>query len=136
MSRDIPTESSHHALQRLREAVGTGDPDAVLAAIPEPPHLLSTLFSLDIAARDAILAGVFPVFDTDEDRWELIEAAAMDSVARPERGAFIAVAPYIPLSLLDEARTLAQRLPNGAAQRDARNALEARAAALGITLAW
>jgi hypothetical protein len=69
-------------LRSLRTAIATGDPDAILEALPEPPHFLPALFRLERTDRDAIIAGLFPALPTDEDRWELIEAAAMDTVAR------------------------------------------------------
>jgi len=93
-------------LRPLRAAIATGDPDAIMEALPEPPHFLPALFRLAPADRDAIIAGLFPVFTGDEDRWELIESAAMDTVVRPERGSFVAIAPLIPESLLDDTRKL------------------------------
>jgi hypothetical protein len=68
-------------LRSLRAAIATGDPIAILEALPEPPHFLPALFRLEPADRDAIIAGLFPALPTDEDRWELIEASAMDTIA-------------------------------------------------------
>src|SRR6266545_7926491 len=97
---------ANNTLEPLRDAITTGDPDTILEALPEPPHFLPALFRLDPADRDAIIAGLFPALTGDEDRWEIIEASAMDTVVRPERGAFVAIAPLIPDSLLDDTRKL------------------------------
>jgi len=93
-------------LQSLRDAIASGDHDAILEALPEPPHFLSALFRLAPDDRNAIIAGLFPALTGDEDRWEVIESSAMDTVVRPERGAFVAIAPLIPASLMDSARML------------------------------
>lgn len=103
-------------LRPLQNAIATGDPAAIRAALPEPPHFLEMLFALPPAERDAILAGVFPALETDEDRWEIIEAAVMDSKAHPERGAFAAVAPYIPELMAAEARALITHVTATAAE--------------------
>jgi hypothetical protein len=119
------------SLQTLRSAINTGDAETIREAIPEPPNFLSLLFSphLALADRDALFAGVFPVLEMDEDRWEIIEAAAMDTIARPERRAFIAVAPYISAGFLNDAGELVAQIPDPRIAREAQNALEERAAA-------
>lgn len=63
-------------LQPLRDPIATGDPNAILRTLPEPPNFLPALFRLDPADCDAIIAGVLPALTGDEDRWEIIEAAA------------------------------------------------------------
>jgi hypothetical protein len=117
-------------LLSLRDAIAAGDRAAILATIPEPPHFLAMVFSLEPSERDSILAGVFQALDTDEDKWEIIEAAAMDSIARPECGSFVAVARYVPADMLNDARNLAARLPNPDTRREAYDALTAQAAHL------
>lgn len=109
MSSTITSQSDTYNLRHLRDAIATGDSSTIRAALPEPPAFLKVLFGLDEAERDAILAGVFPALDTDEDQWEIIEAAAMDTIVRPERRSFIAVTPYIPYNMLDDARALVAR---------------------------
>lgn len=99
-------------LQPLRDAIASGNPDAILEALPEPPNFLPALFRLEPADRDGIVAGLFPVLTGDEDRWELIEASAMNTVVRPERGAFAAIAPLIPASLIDSAQMLVDSIRN------------------------
>ena len=111
-------------LQPLRAAIATRDPDAILEALPEPPHFLPALFRLDPADRDAIIAGLFPVLTGDEDRWEIIEASAMDTVVRPERGAFVAIAPLIPESLIDDTRKLVASIRNPETRRVMEQALQ------------
>jgi hypothetical protein len=115
------------SMQSLRLAIREGSPDRILAAIPEPPEFLAVLFSLEPGDRDAILAGVVPLLPTDEDRWEIIEAAAQDSILRPERQSFIAVIPYISLHLMDDARVLAMRFPHSSMRDVALTRLDARA---------
>lgn len=120
-------------LQPLREAVASGNHDAIRASIPEPPVFLTTVFKLDPDDRDTILRGVFSALDTDEDRWEIIEAAAMDTIVRPERGAFIAVVPYILPDMLDDAQALVQQFPDGSMAHEARKVLAERAARLAVS---
>jgi hypothetical protein len=126
----LPTPSLSEAdiLRPLREAIATGDGTTIRATLPEPPTFLKALFGLDEAERDAILAGVFLALETDEDRWEIIEAAAMDTVVRPERRSFIAVTPYIPANMLDDARDLVVRFPSTDIADEAHKALDARMA--------
>lgn len=121
-------------LQPLRAAIAAGDPAAIRAAIPEPPDFLPTLLSLPPAERDAVVAGVIPVLETDEDRWELIEAAAQDSIARPELRAFLAVVPHIPASLLSDARKLATAIHDPEDPGVAARAVDDRADELGVAL--
>lgn len=114
----VPPENDAEILRPLRAAIATNDADAILAALPEPPNFLAVLFRQP--DRDAIIAGVFSAFTGDEDRWEVIEAAAMDTVVRPERGSFAAVAPLIPASLMDDTRQFVASIK----QPEARQAME------------
>ncbi|MBK9715419.1 MAG: hypothetical protein IPO81_29675 [Kouleothrix sp.] len=114
-------------LQPLRMAIMKGEAEAIRMAIPEPPFFLSTLFKLEPSDRDNILDNVFPVLDTDEDKWELIEAAAMDSLARPGKGAFISIIKHIPASLLSETRTLVAHFPASRARQDIEAMLDTHA---------
>jgi hypothetical protein len=118
-------------LRPLRAAIAAGDPDAILEAIPEPPHFLAALFRLEPSDRDAIITGVLPAFTGDEDRWEVIEASAMDTVVHPERGAFVAIAPLIPDSLMDDARMLVASIRDPETRRVMDRAVGERAATLG-----
>lgn len=113
-------------LQALRSALATGDAELIRAALPEPPQFLRAVFDLEPPERDAILAGVFPALDTDEDHWELIEAAAMDSVARPERGALLAVVPYITNQLLDDTLELVKGLNRSELTKEVMTAIQSR----------
>src|SRR6266508_5525898 len=108
---------ANNTLEPLRDAITTGDPDTLLEALPAPPHFLPALFRLDPADRDAIIAGLFPALTGDEDRWELIEASAMDTIAHPERGAFISIVPLIPTSLMDDTRMLVASIRDPEARR-------------------
>jgi len=113
-------------LQPLRAAIATGDRDAILEALPEPPHFLPALFRLDPADRDAIVAGLLPVLTGDEDRWEIIEASAMDTVVRPGRGAFVAIVPLIPASLMDSAQMLVESIRDPETRQVMEQALQER----------
>jgi hypothetical protein len=106
------TNTSNDLLQPLRDAVATGQASAIREALPEPPQFLSAVFGLPPDDRDLLLAAVLSALDTDEDCWEIIEAAAMDAIAHPERRAFSAVAPYVPAELVDDARKLLARFPD------------------------
>jgi hypothetical protein len=119
------------SLQPLRNAITMGNTEAILAALPEPPAFLTILFKLEPDDRDTILAGVFPVLDAQEDQWEVIEAAAMNTIAQPERQAFMAVVPYIPAEMLVDARKLVEQFPNRSTADEARRALDTRTAELG-----
>jgi hypothetical protein len=114
------------ALQRLLNVVENGTSDDILASLPEPPHFLPALFRANSTARDTIIAGLFPVLIGDEDRWELIEASAMDTVAHPERGAFLAIAPLIPASLLGDTRMLVASIRDPETRRVMERAIEER----------
>src|SRR5262245_59238562 len=115
-------------LQQLRAAIATGDPNTILAVLPEPPGFLAVLFKAP--DRDAILAGVFPALETDEDRWEIIEAAAMRSIAQPDSDTFLTVMPYIPADMLTDVGDLVARIPDPVARNAAQAALDRRAKAL------
>jgi len=118
MTMDIP--------QLLRNAIATGDPDAILEALPDPPHFLPALFRLTPDDRDTIIAGLFPALTSDEDRWELIEASAMDTAVHPERGAFVAIAPLIPVSLIDSVQMLVTSVHDPEKRRVMEHALQER----------
>lgn len=120
-------------LQTLRDAIATGRPNAIQAALPEPPAFLPALFAAAPSDRNAIIAGVLPALEMDEDRWVIIEAAAQDTVARPEQGAFLATIPLIPAELIPDARKLAATL-SGPAGTAAVQAINVRAAELGVAL--
>lgn len=132
MPTNTPAHTDPDFLRPLLNAIASRRDEAILAAIPEPPFFLPALFRLNPSDRDTVFAAVFSVLDIDDDQWEIIEAAAMDSVVRPERGAFIAVARHIPVSLLDDTRKLVESLPNPELVIEARRALEARIASLGV----
>lgn len=102
------------SLDLLQAAVLTGDRDAILRALPEPPGFLSKVFGLEPGDRDRILTGVFSVFDTDEDRWEIIEAAAMDRRVPPSQNALLALAPHIPLEMIPDLYRLLDHLSDPA----------------------
>lgn len=121
-------------LQPLRDAITTGDHAAIQAAIPEAPTFLPALFRAAIVERDVIIAGIFPALPTDEDRWEIIEAATQDSIARPERNALLAVIPYIPADLIPDAQKLAETITDTKIASTAMKAINARAASLGVAL--
>jgi hypothetical protein len=118
-------------LQPLREAIKTGDVQAVIEALPEPPAFLSVLFSLDADDRDSIIAGLLPVLE-DLDQWEVIEAASVDSVVHPERGAFLSVISLIPADLLADSRLLVSRFSDAEVVRALHQALDERADALNV----
>lgn len=121
-------------LQPLREAIAAGNPRDIQASIPEPPEFLPALFSLLSVDRNAIIAGVMPVLDAEEDQWELIEAAVQDSIARPENKAFLDIVPYIPASLLADARKLASSIHDPEGANIAARAIDDRADELGVAL--
>jgi hypothetical protein len=117
-------------LQPLRDAIKSGNAEAIFEALPEPPEFLSVLFTLKPDDRDSITAGVMRVFE-QEDQWEVIEAASVDSVVRPERGSFLAVIPMIPAELISDSRLLLSRFSDPDVVRTIQQALDARAEALG-----
>jgi hypothetical protein len=114
-------------LQPLRAAIVIGEPISIRTAIPEPPVFVSTLFKLEPSDRDNILDSVFRILDTDEDRWELIEAAAMDSLARPNKGAFVSIVKHIPEDLLRDARKLVADFPDASARQEIEKLLDIHA---------
>lgn len=48
----------------------------------------------------------------------------MDTIVRPERGAFVAIAPFIPPSLIDSAQMLVNSIRDAGAQRVMEHALQ------------
>ena len=118
-------------LQTLRDAIKSGDTEAILEALPEPPDFLSVLFTLKPDDRDSIIAGVMRVFE-EEDQWEVIEAASVDSVVRSERGSFLAVIPMIPAGLISDSRLLLSQFSDPHIVQVLEQALDARTKALGI----
>lgn len=50
----------------------------------------------------------------------------MDTVVRPERGAFVAIAPLIPDSLMDDARKLVASIKKPEVRRVMEQAIEVR----------
>ena len=111
-------------LADLRAAIHTGDVEQIRAAIPEPPGFLSVVFTLEAEDRNKILASALAVLDIDEDRWEIIEAAAMNTIAWPERNALLSVVPYIPRDLFIDVYRLIEHLPESDAIRAVRRALD------------
>jgi len=119
--------------QQLRAVVLAGDREQILGAISELPDFLdflASLFSLEPSERDWILAAVINAFDTEEDVWEIIEAAAMDTVAQPERGTFLGVIPHIPPGILNDALMLTEQFTSPEVRRIASEALNARLGSL------
>ena len=112
--------------QQLRAAALAGNREQILDAILESPDFLGSLFSLEPDERERILAAVIDAFDTEEDVWEIIEAAAMDTVSRPERGTFLAVIPHIPSTMLNDALMLTEQFTSPAIRQYASEALNAR----------
>lgn len=125
-------DSQADALQALRNAITANDPNTIRTALPEPPTFLATLFKLDAPDRDTILANVFPVLDSEEDQWEVIEAAATDTITHPDRRSFLAVVPYISAKLLDDANKLVARFTYLDVATEVKKALIARSSALGM----
>lgn len=118
-------------LQPLRDAIKTGNRQAIIEALPEPPGLLSQVFSLQQEDRDRIIAALMPVFE-EEDQWEVIEAASVDSVVRPERGSFLAVIPMIPAKLIPDSRLLLSRFSDPHIVQALQQALNARTEEISI----
>lgn len=111
-------------LRELRAAVQNGEREQIILTIPEPPEFLSALFALQAQDRDEILTVVFSVLETDEDRWELVEAATMHSVAYPEQGSLLSLLPYIPQSLREDLQILLNTLPVSESLTEVRRALK------------
>ena len=99
------------SLGDLRAAVRTGDREQIRAAIPEPPEFIPALFALEAGDRDTILTGVFSVLETDEDRWEFIEAAAMHSVTHLGQSPLLSLLPQVPSNPLEDVHHLMDHLP-------------------------
>ena len=116
--------SKTNTIDDLRAAIQRGDAESIRAAMPEPPGFLSQVFVLEPDDMNKILAGVFSVLETDEDRWEIIEAAAMNTISQPERNAFLAVVPYIPQDLLADVYRLMERMPDSDAIKAVRRELD------------
>jgi hypothetical protein len=49
-------------LQPLKEAIKTGNAQAILAALPEPPVFMEALFNRVPTERDHIIADVFSAY--------------------------------------------------------------------------
>lgn len=121
------SEHDHMLLAHLRDALTTGDPDTILAALPEPPNFLPALFRSEPSERDAIIVGIWPALTGDEDRWEIIEATVMHLVAHADSGAFVTIAPLIPESLMEDTRLLVASIREAEPRRIAEKVLQERA---------
>lgn len=121
-------------LQALRKAVAKGDKAAIQAALPEPPAFLSLVFSLSPEERDYLLVSILPALETEEDQWEIIEAAAQDTNVRSSSPSILPLIPQIPASLIHDTRRLASLLNDADVSAIVVRAIDERAAMLGIAL--
>jgi len=123
------------SLVELRRAVESNDPAAIRAALPDPPHFLTSVIQqLPCSERDAVLAGVLLALEAEEDVWYIIEAAAMNDTVRPQNRVLVAVAPFILADQLADALTLAQAIPDTEASAEAQQAIRMRAAKLALPI--
>lgn len=122
-------------LQPLKAALASGNLTAIRAALPDRPLFLAVVFSLPASERDAILRGVLPVLETDEDRWDIIDAAIQHTSANPKDNALLPLMSLIPASLLGQTYQHASALPDETVRTTVLEAIGNRADALGVALA-
>lgn len=124
--------ASYH-MQTLLNAVAEGQRENIIAAIPDDPFFLNQVFALERGERSVVVAGLFSALDTD-DLWEIIEAAVMDIVTKPERGSFLEVARHIPPNFLKDTLAVINSLQDSDARSVAEDVLRDRARELGAEI--